>query len=265
MPPSGMVAGVDVGFSTTRRSSAICKMWWDVDNVNWSIRRYRAIPSEREAVFRELLGGAELCAIALDGPLRSGLDQINAYRTAERVLTSDSIRRKIGKPGQSNSPVGKRLNQETNLCAELALRFAEISAAKHDLKIHERSIVEAFPSSFLGVMLPDPNSVVTVRAKRSDIFYKTLAASGKLRALLEFLLPKRAVGNDLNLVTNHDDRAALICAITAIGVAAGKFCAVGDRRNGWIILPPPQFIEPWADKILNENGKLDQSYFRSLQ
>jgi hypothetical protein len=263
-PASGIVAGVDIGFSTTRRSSAICKLWWDTAKIGWSIRRYRATASKREAAFREALNREKIVAIALDGPVRCGFDLINDYRVAERNLTR-LLQPKIGKPGQSNSPVGRQLNQETNVCAELALRFAEISAAKHHQRIHERSIIEAFPSSFLGVMLPDPKSVVTVRAKRSDVFYKTLVASGKLRALLEFLLPERAIGNDLNLVTNHDDRAALICAVTAIGVAAGKFCAVGDPKNGWIILPPPRFIAPWADKLLNENGVSDQSYYRSCQ
>jgi hypothetical protein len=264
MSPVGTVAGIDIGFSTTRRSSAICKLWWDIDAIVWSFRRYRATPLEREAAFREVLNGEKLDAVALDGPVRCGFDLINDYRVAERNLTK-LLQPKIGKPGQSNSPVGRRLNQETNVCAELALKFSEISAAKHDQKIHERSIVEAFPSSFLGVMLPDPNSVIAVRAKRSDVFYKALVATGKLKALLEFLLPDRAIENDLSLVTNHDDRAALTCAITAIGLAAGKFCAVGDPKNGWIILPPVQFIEPWADKLLSENGALDQTYYRSYR
>jgi len=254
-----MVAGVDIGFSTTRRSSAICKLWWDIDSIGWSIRRYRATPWERETAFREFLDRTELNAVAFDGPIRSGFDQINKYREAERVLTKEGLRQKIGKPGQSNSPVGKRLNQETNLCAKLALRFARISNAEHVQKIHECSIVEAFPSTFLGLMISDP--VATVRAKRSDDFYKALVASGKLARLLEFLLPGRALKNDFGSVTHHDDRAALVCAITATGVAANKFCAVGDSRDGWIILPPAGFIEPWADKVLNEN---DQSYYRSV-
>jgi len=264
MLPTGMVAGVDIGFSTIRRASAICKLWWGGGKIGWSIKRYRAIASEREAAFREKLDGEKLDAIALDGPVRCGFDLINDYRVAERNLTL-RLQPKIGKPGQSNSPVGMRLNQETNVCAEMALRFAEISLAKHDQKIHKCSIVEAFPNSFLGVMLPDPDSIIARRRGRSDVFYKTLVASGKLNELLEFLLPKHAIGADLGLVTNHDDRAALVCAITALGLVSDKFCAVGDRKNGWIILPPPQFIAPWADKLLNENGASDQSYYRSCQ
>jgi hypothetical protein len=261
-PALGIVAGVDIGFSTTRFSSAICKMWWDTSSINWSIRRYRAIPSEREAAFREMLGGLKLDAIALDGPLRSGFDLINKYRAAERNLTR-LLQSKIGKPGQSNSPVGRRLNQETNLCARLALSFAQISSSKHSQKIHECSIVEAFPSSFLGLMLPDPTSIVTVRAGRSDVFYKALVENGQLRKLLEFLLPNRTRADDLGLVTNHDDRAALICAISALGLAVGKYCTVGDPQNGWIILPPSQFIGQWAKPMLSENGKADQSYWCS--
>jgi hypothetical protein len=46
-------------------------------------------------------------------------------------------------------------------------------------------------------------------------------------------------------VTNHDDRAALICALTALCVAAGDFTAVGDA-DGWIVPPPRRFVQDWA-------------------
>jgi hypothetical protein len=46
-------------------------------------------------------------------------------------------------------------------------------------------------------------------------------------------------------VVNHDDRAALVCAATALCVASGDYTAVGGQ-DGWIILPPLVFIKPWA-------------------
>jgi hypothetical protein len=264
LPPSGLVAGIDIGFSKTRYSSAICKLWWDQHKVGWSIRRYRATESERENTFREMLGGAKLRTIALDGPVRGGFDIIDQYRVAERNLTK-LLQSKIGKPGQSNSPVGRRLNEETNLCAKLALSVAQVCIAKHLHGIHQNSVVEAFPNSFLGLMISDPDNVVAVRSRRSDVFFKKLVENGKLKRLIEFLLPDRVIIDPLDQVLNHDDRAALICAITAVGVATGNYCVVGDPKNGWIILPPHQFIEPWAEKMLIENGKTDRSYWRPSQ
>jgi hypothetical protein len=208
-----------------------------------------------------MVGGVQLEAVALDGPIRGDFDLINEYRTAERNLTR-LLQPKIGKPGQSNSPVGQRLNEETNNCAKAVLKFAEIVPAKHRHQIHERFIVEAFPTSFLGLMLADPSNVVSVRAKRSDTFYKALTEDGTLIDLLGFLLPNRVIDGQMRLITNHDDRAALVCAITAVVAASDQYCAVGDPKSGWIILPPQQFIKPWAHQMLYENGRADQSYFR---
>jgi hypothetical protein len=55
-------------------------------------------------------------------------------------------------------------------------------------------------------------------------------------------------------VRNHDDRAALVCAITALAIAAGDFTAVGDA-DGWIALPPRSFVQPWAWSDLESNAR----------
>jgi hypothetical protein len=56
-------------------------------------------------------------------------------------------------------------------------------------------------------------------------------------------------------ITNHDDRASLVCALTALCVAGGDYVAVGDH-DGWIILPPRRFIQDWAwrDLVANADG-----------
>jgi hypothetical protein len=107
------------------------------------------------------------------------------------------------------------------------------------------AVAETFPNSFLGVMLHDPTAVVTNRKKRSDAFFKHLIATGTLQNLLSYLLPGRATVQPLGSVTNHDDRAALVCALTALAFAAGDFTAVGDD-DGWIVLPPRCFVQDWA-------------------
>ena len=57
---------------------------------------------------------------------------------------------------------------------------------------------------------------------------------------------------------NHDDRAAFICALTALSVAAGDYTAVGDD-DGWIVLPPVAFVVPWARELLIANECDDET------
>ena len=56
-------------------------------------------------------------------------------------------------------------------------------------------------------------------------------------------------------VINHDYRAALVCDLTALCVAADDFVAVGDPDDGWIVLPPRRFIQPAQWTLLNLNGR----------
>jgi hypothetical protein len=252
LPACGAVVGIDIGFSITRRSSAICLLAWDRHTIEWQIDRFRALPAERDQAISRATADRDVLAVAVDGPVRSGLDLIKCYRTAERMLTN-ALCVKIGKPGQSNSPMGLRLNEATNACLNAIIAVARIGIATHRVKIHERCIVEAFPSSFLGLMLADPASVLAVRHNRSDKFFETLTSDNTLTRLLRHFLPRRTMTNALGSVRNHDDRAALICALSALAVASNDFCAVGDR-DGWIILPPRRFIRPWAWRLLTMNA-----------
>lgn len=48
----------------------------------------------------------------------------------------------------------------------------------------------------------------------------------------------------------HDDRSALVCALTALCLVSDDFVAVGDEEDGWIVLPPPTLVRPWAMELL---------------
>jgi hypothetical protein len=113
------------------------------------------------------------------------------------------------------------------------------------------AVVEAFPTSFLGVLIENPSVLSPRRENRSDIFYFHLDQSDGLLDLLHHLLPGRAIRFDT--IKDHDERAALVCALTALCVAAGEYTAVGDD-DGWIVLPPHSLIRPWAWTILSENA-----------
>ena len=257
LPPVGAVLGVDVGFSPTRRSSAVCRLGWDERHITWSIRRFRALPHEREATILAVAGTGRLEAAAFDGLLRAGFDVVGRYRTAERMLTR-RLGARIGKPGQASAPVGKALNAAANDCVGVILRGCDVARAAHAVRIDDRAVVEAFPGAFLGVMLADPSALAASRADRSDVFFRHLVEGGALEGLLAHLLPGRGLALPLNGVTDHDDRAALVCALTALCVAAGNYAAVGDV-DGWIVLPPRSFVADWAWADLEANAREEAS------
>ncbi len=194
-----------------------------------------------------VIGQTPLLAAAFDGPFRGALDVMGFYRKAEWVLTRREFRSRIGKPGQSSAPIGKLLNAHTNYCVEAAL--PQVGLAQHLGAIHRKAVVEAFPNSFLGLMLGEPEALSVKRANRSDAYFAHLAGDGTLERLLSYLLPGRSAQSRPEVVTNHDDRAALICALTALGVAAGAFVSVGDKE-GRIVLPPEALLAPWAREAL---------------
>ncbi len=249
----GSVIGIDVGCSPTRRSSAICLLSWTNSIVSWKIARFRAAEPEREIAIAEMTVGGQIMVAAFDGPIRRGFDIVGRYRTAERMLTR-RLRPLVGKPGQSSSPVGKLLNHHANECVQHVVTHGTVQTACHGVAIDQSALVEAFPSSFLGLMIKNPADLSARRADRSDTFFAHLATTGRLSALIDHCLPGRHLAADLAEITNHDDRAAFVCALTALSVAAGDFVAVGDQVDGWIILPPRQFIQQVQWELLDLNA-----------
>jgi hypothetical protein len=258
LPETGSVLGVDIGFSLKRKSSAACRLTWTAQEVTWEIQRFRYDPVERLAAITAVTAGHTLLAAAFDGPLRRGLDVIDLYRTAEMMLTR-KLGERIGKPGPANALVGRNLNKATNEAVQDVLEISLLNLARHSVAIHKTAICEAFPNSFLGLMLADPEPYLKPRQGKSDRFYKALVADGMLDKLLVHLLPERTLPT-LDTITNHDDRAGLVCAITALAVAANDYTAVGDD-NGWMIMPPWSLIQPLGRELLLANAQNEGEAF----
>ena len=245
MNVQGSVLGIDVGWSEKRRSSAVCRLSWDDRQIDWKVERFRATFSDRENTIRRIAGESELLAVAIDGPLRPGFDLIGRYRSAERLLSRGELRKRIGKPGQSSSPNGEKLNWQANESAMLVKRRCCISEARHQVRIDDHAIAEAFPTTFLGVMIECPEKLPK-RGARSDRYFAHLAERQCLDRFVQRLLDGRKWSNEPCVVKNHDDRAAVVCALTALSVVAGEFTAVGDHEDGWIVLPPRWAFAGWA-------------------
>ena len=253
IPAAGAVLGIDVGCSPVRRSSAICRIAWNVHEVSWRVARFRAVEAERTETIIAVAGDATLACAAFDGPLRPGFGAIGRYRTAERMLTR-RLARRIGKPGASSAPVGVLLNAHANACARTVLQHCTLARAAHAKQIDDKAVVEAFPSSFLGVMIDDPSMLAARRHNRSDLFFLHWCGRGIFDRLIGHLLPRREPLQSPTALNNHDDRAAFICALTALCVAANDYTAVGDH-DGWIILPPYALLQPWARDDLEANAR----------
>ena len=255
---TGSVLGVDIGWASKNRTTCACRLHWTSTIVSFECSR--ASLAKRAQLLRKYTDRPIMVA-ALDGPLRSDFNVIDHYRRAEQLLT-EGVGRRIGKPGQSSSPVGRLLNLHANECARILVETGEIGQALHDHAVHRSAIVEAFPSSFLGVLIEQPEALAVNRASRSDVFYGHLARRDRLLTLLQYLLPNRTLKTSFAEITNHDESAAVICALTALCVAAGHYTVVGDKTDGWIVLPPWSFIQSWARVILVQNAKRGGLEFR---
>lgn len=257
MNARGNVLGIDVGWSEKRKSSAVCRFFWSRKEVKWEIQRFRAFDADREDTIKRVVDNNELLAVAIDGPLRPGFRDVDCYRGAERLLSRGELRKRIGKPGQSSSPNGKKLNDQANKSAIALKKHCRVRKANHKVRIDECAIVEAFPTTFLGVMLKHPASLNRPKNKqKSDIFFAHLAENRSLDQFVKKLLGDRKWSENIDEIKNHDDRAAFVCALTALCVVAGNFTAVGDDRGGWIILPPQWAFANWAWKAICETAQL---------
>jgi predicted RNase H-like nuclease len=262
---TGLVLGVDVGWSEKKKTTGVCALTWDRNTVTLQRERVGKDAEHLRGDLRRVTNSQTVLAVAIDGPLRGTLDEIGVYRDAEMMLTR-GFQQSIGKPGQSSSPNGKELNRAANAVAQAVLSQNLVAKSSHQARIHDYAVVEAFPTSFLGVMLDEGQYPVS--GARSDVYFEHLLGPDFVRAkipkenrlvgLLRDLLPGREVQDTLAGVTDHEERAAIACAVTALCVAARRYVAVGDRRNGYIVLPPAvqaehPGLQPWAMRILQKN------------
>ncbi len=257
MNARGSVLGIDVGWSKKRKSSAVCRLSWSREEVKWEIQRFRALDSDREEAIMDVVDNRMLLAVAIDGPLRPKFDEVDRYRGAERLLSRGELTKKVGKPGQSSTPNGKKLNDQANKSAIALKKHCRVRKANHKVRIDECAIVEAFPTTFLGVMLKHPASLNRPKNKqKSDIFFAHLSKHQQLDQFVEKFLGGRRWAQNIDEIKNHDDRAAFVCALTALCIVAGNFTAVGDDKDGWIILPPQWAFANWAWKAICETAQL---------
>jgi hypothetical protein len=254
------VLGIDVGYSPTRKTTGFCALQWDDQTIHWRCLNASRDDTGRLAVLHTLLPAEprHVLALAIDGPLRPHLaEDTSQYRAAEAYLSSGRFQQR-GKPSQTNAGSGPRLHQEATWLAHFAKRHVQVELPITGL-IYPQAIVEAFPNLFLGVLCDESvyPAAPTSKRKWTDSLY--LLVQSKLESLIRTLLPGRHITGRWTL-SDHEEIAALTCALTALCVAAGRYTAVGSPADGYIILPPRAFWGtgrnhhplPWAEQELQQ-------------
>lgn len=116
-------------------------------------------------------------------------------------------------------------------------------------------LIEAFPRVFLGVLLPDSTFDDPPAGIRLSWLHERCTehrAWDRLQGVLAWpdrQLWSAAASSDLY----EEERAAIVCAVTAVCVWAGRYVAVGEAKGGYGFLPPWNLWEPWARAGLERN------------
>jgi predicted nuclease with RNAse H fold len=244
---SAALLGVDVGFAKTRRSTGLAwlldgKVQTAITGSSWQERS------------RDLPKGISFSIAALDAPIVDNGE--NHARGCEAMFYRGAFAKRC-KPGLSHHGRGLLLREAGR---QAAADFAPVLipiALPFGLHVIEGvPIIEAFPNTFLGVLLPDATFATWSRKSgkaKSDWLYEQVAAAGMLRRLLS-ALDLTSSTKHFESTLDHDERAALMCLLTACFAFAGEAVVVGDRQGGWFWLPPIAFWEPWAVAALETNS-----------
>ncbi len=261
MVEHGCVLGIDVGYSQRKKSTGFCVLWWNANTIDWRCQNAGTDDNSRKQALHHLLSPDHLdvLAVAIDGPLRPQLvGDSTTCRLSESLLMRGQFQKR-GKPGATNSGSGPKLHVGATRLAHFILAQVNITSATHLPSIYTKTIVEAFPNQFLGVLCDEVIYPQTPHKKRkwTDTLYPIVRS--KLEDLVKSLLPDRKVNGDWNL-DDHEEIAGLVCALSALCVAAHQFVAVGSDDDGYIILPPQvswgqseMSSVSWAERELRRN------------
>ena len=244
--------GVDLGFSTTRASTAMAFLDGDHFGVGRAGTTWESRKAQIPCEFRPTV-------IAVDGPiLPEGADERDR-RLCETVFIHAPFQNRC-KPGLSHWGLGLELRRAS---AEAYAQFSPvlISSSSESRKAVCRGgpIAEAFPNAFLGVLTPEVELLSAPKLKRGrrfDWLYEQMATTGRLESVLSQSLD---MPNDfwscLRTDKDHERRAALICLLTAALAAQGTAAIIGESKGGWFWLPPWSLWQPWARQGLEGIAK----------
>lgn len=240
--------GLDVGFAETAATSGVAALAEGVVRVG----RATAAAADR---MRLLRGISRATVIAIDAPVLPEMDY--ALRPCERLLSRGAFQRRC-KPGFSHiKGTGLQLRQAgMDTASQLrGLASEELLPARFPRVFGACNIVEAFPNAFLGVCVEASNfeSAPTLRrGKKFDWLYDDWCRAGRFARAATTISPAlpETFASQCEQNRQHDERAALVCLLTAACVATGRYTAVGEPQGGYLFLPPWSLWSEWAQEQL---------------
>ncbi len=250
-----MLIGIDVGLSFIEPTTGVCRTG---DDSTFIVDHVYADRASRLAALGIRKGDRPFDLVAIDGPLLSGLGAVHGRRTCERVFVCGPFQRRC-KPGESHvRGTGQALSRAAT---ETARQVVELTAGpRPDMAcpwiVADKAIIEAFPNAFLGVLLPDEafEGIPKGRGKKFDALFEAVRSRAVLWRLLDELgWSDGRLRDALATNTQHDERAALICALTAVCAWRGRYTAVGDEEGGWFFLPSWEHWQPWARRAIESS------------
>lgn len=246
---SPKIAGLDVGFSTTRPTAGI-GLWVENRLELKNCKGVHACERIKE------VGDYDI--IAIDGPLIPECQDIRQTRNVERVFCQGKFQRRC-KPGCSHvRGTGIRLREEARKAADLLSNSTSCSRVKSIFPhVRKGTVVEAFPNAFLGVCLDDDVYTGMRKLRRGHKFawlyeqWKRLRLVDNLPGLT--CEERQVFGEKFKQTNHHEHQAAIVCILTGLLVARNQFVAIGDARGGWFFLPPWSYWKEWARADLCAN------------
>ncbi len=224
------IVGLDIGFSERKRTNALAIVRDGVLTVPELM-----YPSERDAALR-LLDAVDV--IAIDAPIVPAGTPEHLSRKCEHIFSCGDFQRRC-KPGMSHvRGTGRQLRAEGRRAADQITGSAT-------------RIVEAFPNTFLGVILPEEAFPSPPgRSRKFNWLYEQWIERELFRQIVAAAQLPPEVTVRCEREPNRDVRAALICLITAAFVADDNYAAIGDETAGHFYLPPMKLWQMWALRSL---------------
>lgn len=237
------IVGVDVGLSLVKPTTGVCRTGTHMDTV---AHTYGDYASRFEALGRP----SDITMLAVDAPVLPGGRLHYEPRPCEQVFMRGEFQRRCKCGDTSVTGTGQALRrggvETSRSLAALVKDGGHERAFPKALGRH--NIIEAFPNAFLGVCLP--REVFDLRVPRGakfDWLYDQWLAAGladRLRSVLGWIHPE--FWGQLTTNRQHDERAALICALTGICAALGSYVAIGEPEGGYFFLPPLAVWDSWG-------------------
>lgn len=246
---SPALIGLDVGFSGSSSSTGVARLGADGD------LRLASATSTWESR-SGVIGTASADVAAIDAPYTTAHPA--DVRSCERVFTLGRFQRRC-KPGLSHVPgTGRQLRAAGWETAQQLRAIAPGRGVRAAFpRIEENAnVVEAFPNAYLGVCISDEayrEMPPLRRGQKFDWLFDRWVKGGLFQQVAERIGLKHVVDLEDRFDRNrqHDERAALVCILTAAGVFNGRYAAVGDSQGGYFFLPPWQNWAAWARRELD--------------